>query len=249
MNDKIKSYKLSPQLKAELNFQKRLGRHVPKINFSFFESIYPVRKKNPSSTNVRKAEHLSTSPSPWFKNRSFSFSNGIKFVKLPWRSIAVTAGVFLIIISAYIGIRKGYEYSARKSELARQEQLDKYNAHLAQINTEVEGLSTTALAAVQASQNYIKSGDAERAEAAAKIATVKDPKWRDGFVNLGQIYLSLNKFDLAKEALDQALNIDPLNGQTHYLLSLVYQELNDSNSAKTEFAKAKTFGFEAEIGG
>lgn len=211
MSDSLKSYKLSPQLKAEINFQRRLAHRRPKIDLSVFESI--------------------------------------KFVKLPWRSIAVTAGVFLIIISAYIGIREGYKYTEHKSELARQKQLEAYNAHLAQITTEVEALSPTALAAVQSSQNYIKFDDAERAEAAAKIAVSKDPKWRDGFVNLGQIYLSLNKFDLAKETLEQALTIDPLDGQTHYLLSLVYQEMNDSNSAKQEFAEAQNFGFQADIGG
>jgi len=33
------------------------------------------------------------------------------------------------------------------------------------------------------------------------------------------------------------------------LLSLVYQELNDESKSKDEFAKAKQFGFENEIGG
>jgi len=210
VSNDIKSYKLSPQLRAEINFQRRSSR-LPKFNFPAIPSFKPK--------------------------------------KIPWRNIRLIAGVFLIIIGSYLGIRKTYEFSVQKAQMTRQAQLEEYNKHLSELTQEVAQKTTTAQAAVVASQTYLKSGDAERAEAAARIATENDPKWRDAYTNLGQVYLAVNKFDQAKEALEGALKIDPLDGQTHYLLSLVYQELNDSNSAKTEFTKAQSFGFETDIGG
>ncbi len=211
MGDRIKSYKLSPQLRAELNFQVRSGRS----NF----------------------------------NNRIPFTNPLKNVKIPWKTVSITIGIFLIIVAGYIGVKKTYEYTAKKAETARIARLEEYNKHVEEVKTGVAKEATDALSFVTLSQKYLKSGDAERAEAAAVLAPVKDPKWRDGYINLGQVYLSINKFDLAKQSLDKALAIDPFSGQAHYLLSLAYQELNDSNGAKAEFAKAKAFGFETELGG
>ena len=211
MNDKIKSYKLSPQLRAELNFQVRSGKN----NFS---------------------------------NR-IPLSNPLKNVKIPWKSVSITVGIFLLIVAGYIGVKKTYEYTARKAETARVARLEEYNKHVEEIKTGVAKEASDAFSFLKLSQKYLKEGDGERAEAAAVLASNKDTKWRDGYINLGQVYLAVNKFDLAKQSLTQALTIDPLSGQAHYLISLAYQELNDANSAKLEFAKAKQFGFETEIGG
>ena len=209
MSEKIKSYKLSPQLRAELG-----ARRFQRPRFGFRFSM------------------------PEFK-----------YFKISWRTTILTTCVFVGIISIYLGIKKGYEYTAIKSEQARQVQLAQYQSHLAQIKVEVEAKAVDAVSAVALSQQYLKSGDSERAEAAAIIATSKDPAWRDGYVNLGQVYLATSKFNEAKQALEAALKIDPLSGQTHYLLSLTYQELNKADLAKAEFAKAKKFGFETDIGG
>ena len=209
MSDPIKSYKLSPQLRAELGTRKLQG---PQFGFGF--------------------------STPKFR-----------LFKIPWRAIILTACVFIGIISVYLGIKKGYEYTAMKSEKARQEQLAQYQSHLAQIKVEVVSKAPDAVSAVTLSQQYLKAGDGERAEAAAIIATVKDPAWRDTYVNLGQVYLATNKFAEAKQALESALKIDPIYGEGHYLLSLAYQELNKADLAKAEFANAKKFGFEGEIGG
>jgi predicted Zn-dependent protease len=169
--------------------------------------------------------------------------------KLPWKAIGFTVLIFAVVISAYVGIKKGYDYAAAKNaqaDLARQQE---YENHLASVKQEVTGLAADAYSFVKLSQNYIKSGDAERAEAAAKLAVEKDPAWRDGYVNLGQIYLATNNFEQAKLTLEEALKHDPVYGQTHYLLALAYQELNDDGKSKEEYAKAKDFGFNSEIGG
>ena len=210
MADPIKSYKLSPQLKAELHFSSRRDRH----GFDF-----ELVKKQ------------------------------LNFKKLPWKAIWLTVFVFAIVISGYIGVKKGYDYVAQKNlkaDLARQEE---YQKHLKELKGEVAKLGTDSYSFVQLSQTYIKSGDGERAEAAAELAVEKDKLWRDAYVNLGQVYLATNKFDQAKTSLENALKRDPVYGETHYLLSLVYQELNDEGKSKDEFAKAKQFGFESEIGG
>lgn len=209
MSDPIKSYKLSPQLRAELG-----TRRFQKPRFDFRFSIPKI---------------------------------GLS--KIPWRATILTVVVFVGVSSIYFGVKKGYEYTAMKSEQARQEQLAQYQSHLAQVKTEVETKATDAVTAVALSQQYLKAGDGERAEAAAIIATGKDPVWRDTYINLGQVYLATNKFTEAKQALESALKIDPIYGETHYLLSLAYQELNKADLAKAEFAKAKKFGFEGELGG
>lgn len=152
-------------------------------------------------------------------------------------------------MSGYIGVKKGYEFTARENETKRVAQIDAYNKRIENIKNEVSSTSADAYSLVTSSQQYLQSKDVERAEAAAEMATVKDPKWRDAFINLGQVYLATNKFDKAKASFDQALKIDPLSGQAHYLMSLAEQELKNTEAAKAAFAKAKQFGFQTDIGG
>ena len=205
MSDPIKSYKLSPHLKAELGLSRKQKFSLP------------------------------------------SFS--IKLPKLPWKSLLVTAGVFLFVTGAYLGVKKTFEYVGRKTEAEKIAQEQEYKNHLASIRQEVVSKPLDAVGFVTLSQEYLKNGDAERAQAAAEIAPEKDPAWRDAYLNLGQVYLALNQFEKARVALETSLEKDPLCGQAHYLLSLAYQELNKDDLAKQEFAKAKKFGFETEIGG
>jgi len=205
--DRIKSYKLSPQLRAEIGS----ARHdKPKIKIDF-SAIWRVR--------------------------------------LPWKTILAGIAVFAIIIGCYTGAKKGYEVMAEKSRQAQIARQKEYDNHLAQIRSEVAAKATDAYSFATLSQEYLKGGDAERAQAAAELAVEKDGKWRDGYVNLGQIYLSVNQFEKAKTSFEKALEFDPTNGEIHYFLSLTYQELRDNEAAKREFAKAKEFGFNSEIGG
>lgn len=167
----------------------------------------------------------------------------------PWKKTLRFTGVFLLIIGIYFGIKTGYEkavYAAEQKNIAREQE---YQKQLANLKQQVEKEATDAFSFVQLSQKYIDERDGQKAEIAAQIATEKEPRWRDAFVNLGHIYLSVNKFEEAKIALTKAIELDPLNPQTHYLLYLTYQELKDEQAAKQEFAKAKSFGFESEVGG
>ena len=205
MAERIKSYKLSAQLKASLGTR-------PRGSLKFYLPNF-------------------------------------KLPKLPAKGTIITAVLIVALVGAYLGAKKTYDYLNFKTEQARAQQEREYKVRLAQIENELKSQAQDAFGYVELSQKYLKDGDGERAEAAARQAVEKDPLWADGYANLGQVYLSLNKFDQARGALETALAKDPLNGQTHYLLSLTYQELKNSEGAKTEFAKAKAFGFETEIGG
>lgn len=211
MSNKIKSYKLSPQLRSELNFS----------------------KKNSSSQIFN------------FNQVSFQPNLG----NIPWRGILIAIGVCAVVTAGWLGVKKGYEYTAKKNEAQQVAQLNAYNQRIENIKKEVSSSSADAYSLVTASQQYLKNKDVERSEAAAELATTKDPAWRDAFVNLGQVYLATNKFDKAKSSFEQALKIDPISGQAHYLLSLAEQELKNTEAAKAAFAKAKQFGFQTDIGG
>lgn len=179
---------------------------------------------------------------------SFKAPN-IDFSNFPWKKTLRFTGVFLLIIGIYFGIKIGYEkavYATEQKSIAREQE---YQKQLTNLKQQVEKEATDAFSFVQLSQKYIDERDGQKAEIAALIATEKEPKWRDAFVNLGHVYLSVNKFEEAKIALTRAIEIDPLHPQTHYLLYLTYQELKNEQAAKQEFAKAKAFGFESEIGG
>lgn len=210
MPDKIKSYKLSPQLRSELNFSQKKSSAI----FNFNQTAF---RPNLGS--------------------------------LPWRGIFAAVAVCGVIMLGWMGVKKGYEYTAKKNEERQVAQVVAYNQRVESIKQEVMSSAEDAYSLVTSSQQYLKNKDVERAEAAAELAVAKDPAWRDAFVNLGQVYLATNKFDKAKVAFENALKIDPISGQAHYLLSLAEQELKNTEAAKAAFAKAKQFGFQTDIGG
>ncbi len=184
-----------------------------------------------------------------FKYSPIDLITSINLKKVPFKGIGLVLGVFALIVMSYIGIKSVYEYSAKSNEAAMVAQKQTYEEHITKIKAEVASQATDALGFVALSEQFLKNKDVERAEAAARLAVEKDASWRDGYINQGHVLLVANKFDEAKTAFEQALKIDPLCGQAHYLLSLTYQELKDNTTAKKEFAKAKQFGFETEIGG
>lgn len=202
----IKSYSLSTQLKAELNF------------------------RSPSSVKSLKNIHID-----WHK--------------FPLKKVGIFVLSFVLVIGAYMGIKSLYEIQATKTARAKTKQLETYKQHLAEIKAEVENKGSDAAGYANLSQEYLKNKDIERAEVSAQLAVEKNSVWRDAYLNEGHVFLVANKFNEAKAAFEKALEIDPLCGQAHYLLSLTYQELKDNNAAKSEFAKAKAFGFETQIGG
>ncbi len=192
--------------------------------------------------------HSSTNFSS-FRYSPLDFLTAIDLKKVPFKGIGVVLGVFALVVLSYMGVKSVYEYSAKANQVAEAAQQQTYAEHLAQIKTEIAGQATDATSLVTLSENYLKNKDVERAEAAANLAVEKDPAWRDAYINQGHVYLVANKFGEAKIAFEKALKIDPICGQAHYMLSLAYQELKDTGAAKQEFAKAKQFGFETEIGG
>jgi len=204
--EKIKSYKLSAGLKAELNLRHKSSRN-------------------------------------YLKALKFDFH------KIPFKGIGIFVGVFAVVIFSYVGIKSLYEVQSKKNEVAKQAKIQTYEQHLAQIKAEIQNKGADAEGYVALSEEYLKAKDVERAEVAAALATEKNPAWRDAYINQGHVFLVANKFEKAKGAFEKALTIDPLCGQAHYLLSLTYQELKNNNAAKSEFAKAKQFGFETEVGG
>lgn len=212
MKDRISSYKLSPQLKAELGVRRSSGKAID-ISFEF----------------------------PKFS----SFSK----TKLPWRTIAITGLVVIAIVGSYIGVKKTYELAAKRAQAAEEARAKQYQEKLANIRNEIASEGSDPYSFTVLSQKYVKEGNAEKAVAAAEMASEKDPLWRDAYLNLGQVYLSVNEFKKAELALKTALERDPTCGQAHYLMSLTLEELNNKENAKQEFAKAKKFGFESDIGG
>lgn len=212
MKDRIKSYKLSPQLKAELGLRRSSGKSLD-ISFEF-----------PKIPNFSK-------------------------VKIPWKAIGITVFVVAVIIGSYAGVKKTYELAAEKSRAAEQAKIKQYQDRLANMRNEIIAEGTDAFSFVNLSQKYLKESDGEKAVAAAEMASEKDPLWRDAYINLGQVYLSVNEYKKAELALSTALERDPTCGQAHYLMSLTLEELSNRDGAKQEFAKAKEFGFDANIGG
>ncbi len=205
MSERIKSYKLSPQLRAEIGYGQK--NTATKINFQ------------------------------------------INWSKIPVKSIAVGTLTICLALGAYVGIKKCYQSLAyKKQQKAIVVQQENEN-RLANVKQEIAAKELSATDYVKLSQNCLQDGDTEKAQIAAELAIEKDGNWRDGYINLGQIYLSTNKFDLARETLQKAIAIDPIYGNAQYLLYLTCQELKDQNGAKEALAKAKKFGFNLEVGG
>lgn len=219
MRDRISSYKLSPQLRAELGTGRSRARSSKSSGTSFDLSF--------------ELPHFLPSHKP----------------KIPWRAIATTVFVIVVIIGSYTGAKAAYDFAKDKAYEAEQARVQQYQSSLASIRDEVSTQASDAYSFVELSQKYLKDGNGERAVTAAEIATEKDPLWRDGYLNLGQIYLSVNDFDKAKLALESALDKDPTYGQTHYLLSLALGGLNDKEGSKQELSKANKFGYDSDIGG
>jgi tetratricopeptide (TPR) repeat protein len=179
--------------------------------------------------------------------RNLHFSFDIK--KIPFKGIGIFTGVFILITCSYLGVKSLYEIQSSKMNKAREAKLETYEQHLAVLKAEVASKGLDSEGYVDLTREYLGKKDVERAEEAALLAVEKNPLWRDAYINQGHVLLVANKFDKAKTAFEKALDIDPLCGQAHYFLSLTLQELKDNNAAKSEFAKAKQFGFETEIGG
>lgn len=205
MRDRIKSYKLSPQLQAEIGYARQ--------------------------------------------GASTKDSIKIDWSKFPVKSVLVSILAVVVILGGYAGVKRVYQKIAhnRQQEAIRVQQEIAQRVEAARQEVVDKNLSSQDYFVL--SQNYLQSGDGDRAQIAAELSAQKDPVWRDAFVNLGRVYMSVNQFDKAKEAFKSAIAIDPIYGNSHYLLYLACQESRDTDGAKQELTKAKKFGFDLEIGG
>ncbi|PIP21502.1 MAG: hypothetical protein COX39_02500 [Candidatus Nealsonbacteria bacterium CG23_combo_of_CG06-09_8_20_14_all_40_13] len=99
----------------------------------------------------------------------------------------------------------------------------------------------TASKLVKDGVRFLKGGETDLAQVALEQATKQDPKYRDAFVYLGNVYLQQNQNQKALEALEKAKDLDPLHPYTWQLLSVAYQRLGQEEKASEAAGKAKEF--------
>lgn len=80
---------------------------------------------------------------------------------------------------------------------------------------------------------------------AKKILEQRDD-YRDAWIILGHSYLSLERYDLAKNVLQKALELDPIKPETTFFLALAESALGDQESAITHLSMARENGFKPE---
>jgi tetratricopeptide (TPR) repeat protein len=91
--------------------------------------------------------------------------------------------------------------------------------------------------------NFNKTRNHELAIQVAKEVRKNYPQYRDAWLILGHSYLYLERPGFAKEALSQAMEIDPTHPQVAYFLAIAESELGNIESAITIIEKALINGF------
>lgn len=182
------------------------------------------------------------------KSSSFDYSL-VKEYKIPWRKVAISALSLVLILGAYYGTKKTFDYASAKRQLAKAKAQAADEQRIQNLKSDVKTLGKTAFDFAKLSQEFAQKNELEKATACAEESVELDRNWRDGYVNLAQIYLFTDRVFEAQTQAEKALEIDPNNGQTHYLLSEIYkkQKLNDKSNQELELAKA--LGYDTEFGG
>ena len=85
--------------------------------------------------------------------------------------------------------------------------------------------------------NYEKRGNINKAIDCYEFIT-KNEKAPAAFARLGYYYALTLKFDTAQQKIQQAIDLEPLNPEFHYLAGLNYIDKKDFISAKKEFEQA-----------
>ncbi len=70
--------------------------------------------------------------------------------------------------------------------------------------------------------------------------------YRDAWIILGHSYLSLERYDLARNVLEKALELDPTKPETTFFLALSESALGDYDNAITHLSMARENGFKPE---
>ena len=82
--------------------------------------------------------------------------------------------------------------------------------------------NTTTLSLLQKADRLKKGGDYEGAIGLLQKVILEDSDCIEAYEELGDNYLSLRKLDQAEKALQQALKLDDVSANAHYLLGFLY---------------------------
>lgn len=182
------------------------------------------------------------------KISAFDYTLAKEF-KIPWRKVVLSALSLTLIFGAYYGTKRTFDYASARKQLAKAKAQAAEEVRIQSVKVDISTLATTSFDFAKLSQDFAGKNDIEKAVACGEKSIEIDKNWRDGYVNLTQIYLFADRALEAQTQAQKALDIDPNYGQTHYLLSEVYkkQKLNDKSGE--ELALAKGLGFDTEFGG
>ncbi len=120
----------------------------------------------------------------------------------------------------------------------------KYPKAFAEINTVLKRNLYNAEAYFIKGMCYKDMGDMDKAISSFQTAVQTEPKYFDGFMQLGLLY-SKQKNPLALQYFDNAIRLDSMNFESHYAKAMYYQSQGDYTNAKKVFKNAirtdKTF--------
>lgn len=71
-------------------------------------------------------------------------------------------------------------------------------------------------------------------------SSTKNKEIAETHLQLGARYMSMNKLDIAKDNLLQAISADPSNAQAHNALAFLYEKLNRMDDAEDEYETAES---------
>jgi tetratricopeptide (TPR) repeat protein len=80
----------------------------------------------------------------------------------------------------------------------------------------------------------VQLGNQEEAIQSFRDALNIDPDYGGAHVNLGNLYFRMSKKELAKEALAQAVAINPFDSSVHALLAIIHRSLGEDEKARKE---------------
>lgn len=96
-------------------------------------------------------------------------------------------------------------------------------------------------------RSFTETGENDLAIALLYDVLRDEEDYRDAWIILGYAYLSEEKFSDARDALFNAIELDPTKPESRYFLGLSYFGLEDYSSAVTQIKLALESGFEPQI--
>ena len=87
----------------------------------------------------------------------------------------------------------------------------------------------------------LEAGDYGAAAEEFKTAVEIDPKFSDGYYNLGKVYSQIKDYDQALVSYKKAIELDPENARYHYNLAIVYGQKGLTKESEQEYLLAISF--------